>query len=120
MQTTHLGHGQLTLGSAPIITFSAWDESLKADHKIVHGIGMKGISKAPASVTINVTNAVPQAGEQFDYPALVIAGTILDMSVYETAAGKVRTYRGVLKSYDRNDGVDTEPTAKISFEGTPL
>jgi hypothetical protein len=119
MQTQHLGHGQLTLGGAPIITFTTWDEGLRGAHKIVNMIGMRGIATGPDAVTINVSNGVPVAGEQFDYRSLVKSGAILDMSVFETG-GTTATYRGVLTSYDRSDGVDAEPTSRFTFEGTKL
>ena len=46
----HLGHGQITLANAPIITFSSWDEDLKSNSKLYNMIGMHGITDGVGGV----------------------------------------------------------------------
>jgi len=114
----HLGHGQITLANAPIITFSSWDEDLKSNSKLYNMIGMHGITDGVAAVSISFENGVPVGGEEFDYRALVRNKTILTCSVRETG-GLVAKYKGILTSYGRSDGVDKDPTSKVTFEGYP-
>jgi hypothetical protein len=119
MRVTHLGHGQITLEDAPIITFSSWDEDLKSNSKLYNMVGLRGISDGVSAVSISVENGVPEEGEEFEYPLLVTSHTIVDMAVRETSL-KVRRYRGILTSYGRSDGPDKEPTSKFTFEGYPM
>jgi len=117
-ELAHLGHGQITLANAPIITFSSWDEDLKSNSKLYNMAGMRGIADGVSAVSISVENGVPEAGEEFDYRALVRNKTILKMAVRETG-GTVAKYKGILTGYSRSDGPDKEPTSKFTFEGYP-
>ena len=118
MDVKHLGHGQITLAGAPIVTFSSWDEDLKSNSKLYNMVGLRGIADGVSAVSISVENGVPEEGEEFDYRALVTNKTILNMAVRETS-GVVALYKGILTSYGRSDGPDKEPTSKFTFEGYP-
>jgi len=117
---TKLGHGQITLDEVPIITFTTWDEDLKGNPKKLAMVGMRGIADGPADGTITVESGVPVGGEQFNYRRLVRKGTLVTMTVYETATGVEASYEGVISSYNRKEAVDGEPRSSFVFEGYPV
>lgn len=117
--TTHLGHGQISLADNNIITWTEWSESLKGGGKLLAMIGLNGVSSGREAVTINWTNGIPAAGEQFDYRALVRSKTIVKCTVHETG-GKAINYMGILDTFDRSDSVEGDPTSKLQFIGYPL
>lgn len=117
--TSHLGKGQISLDDNPVITFTEWSEDLKGGGKLLAMIGMNGVSRGRPSVTVNWTNGVPAAGEQFDYRALVRNHTIVKLTLWEPGSKDV-SYQGILDTYGRNDSVDGDPTSKLQFIGFPM
>jgi hypothetical protein len=119
MQVSKAGHARIVYNHKPLVTYSKWSEDLKSNSSMVHCVGVTAISKKPTEVTITWTNAVLVNGEEQDYRAVLKSGAIVDMEVWETGGWKPM-YRGILNSYKRDDGVDTDPTSDVGFVGVSI
>jgi len=80
--------------------------------------GWKGITPAPLTRTITVSNVIPLAGVEIDFEDKMLSFEEVEITLQELGSGKTCVSKGYITNVPRSAGVGATTTISFTFKGT--
>ncbi len=114
---TYSGPGFIIVRGVPVLQSDSVEMDLKSGNSRVKTLllGDAGHSAGAAGISITVSNGIPQAGLEIDWPALCLAQA--EVAIGFRLAGKTYNCVGDVTDCKLSSGVDKANVASMTFNG---